>query len=90
MTAFAQATLSITQASWGYAGERKNVKDDVAKLCDGKPSCKFMVANETFTSAEPKDPSPGNPKGLIIRWKCGETEGRDQFPQNKDADLKCK
>ena len=88
--ASAQATLSITQASWGYAGERKNVKDDVAKLCDGKASCKFMVANETFTAAEPNDPSPGNPKGLIIRWKCGETDGRDQFPQNKDAELKCK
>ncbi len=88
--ASAQATLSITQASWGYAGERKNVKDDVAKLCDGKTSCKFKVANETFTAAEPKDPSPENPKGLIIRWKCGETDARDQFPQNKDAELKCK
>jgi hypothetical protein len=84
-----KAVLEITQASWGYAGERKNVKEDVAKICDGKPSCKFTVANETFTTAEPKDPSPGNAKGLLLRWKCGESEGRDQIPHDKTAELKC-
>ncbi len=76
----------ITTASYGYAGERANVKDAVLKLCAGQSSCKFTVKPETFGVA---DPSPGNDKGLIVGWKCGETVHRDQFPGDKRAELKC-
>ncbi len=76
-------------ASWGYAGERKNVKDEVARLCDGKPTCKFVADNDTFAATAPKDPSPGNRKGLLLRWTCRGKEGRDQIPEGKNADLTC-
>ena len=56
-----QASISTVFASYGYAMERKNVKDDIVKLCDGKPACTFSVKNDTFTvSTGPADPSPGN------------------------------
>ena len=60
--------IQIDTASWGYAGMRKNVKDDVGKICNGKPTCTFMVKNETFPTGEPADPSPSNAKGLIMIW----------------------
>src|SRR5579871_6306615 len=73
-------TLQVSAASWGYAGQRKDVKSDVAKLCDGMPACKFMVNTTTLT-----DPAPGHDKGLIVQWQCGETTHRDQFPEDKYA-----
>jgi hypothetical protein len=87
--AMAQSTsLEITRASWGYAGERKDVKADLEKLCNGKPACSFMVDNG-LSAADPKDPSPGHRKGLILTWKCGGADFRDQFPEGKPAELKC-
>lgn len=87
--AFAQSsTLEITRASWGYAGERKDVKADLEKICNGKAACSFMVDNG-LSAAEPKDPSPGHRKGLILTWKCGAADFRDQFPEGKPAELKC-
>jgi hypothetical protein len=85
-----ESTLTVTSGSWGYGPARKIVKDDLAKLCDGKSLCRFMAANETFSGAEPKDPSPGNDKGLIVQWRCGERTYRDQFPEGKFAELACK
>ncbi len=82
-------TIQIDTASWGYAGMRKNVKDDVGKLCNGKASCTFIVKNETFPSGEPPDPAPGSAKGLIMIWKCGEASHKDQFPENKAALVAC-
>ena len=84
-----QASIQTAFASWGYGGERKDVKDDVVKLCDGKPSCKFMVKNETFTSKEPADPSPGNDKGLMVKWKCGDAEHKVQFAEARNATIDC-
>ena len=83
------SVLEITRASWGYAGERKDVKADLGKQCDGKAACKFMVDSNSLSSTEPKDPSPEHRKGLIIAWKCGATDFRDQFPEGKPAELKC-
>lgn len=79
----------ITQASWGYAGERKDVMDDVVKLCADKRTCMFEAANETFTLTEPRDPSPGNAKGLLVRWKCGEKTRRNQFAEGKPVTVSC-
>jgi hypothetical protein len=85
-----QASISTVFASYGYAMERKNVKDDVAKLCDGKPSCKFIVKNETFTvSTGAPDPSPGNDKGLMVSWKCGDVAHKVQFAEGRPASLDC-
>ncbi len=89
-TAQAAEPIRIETASWGYAGMRKDVKADVGKLCDGKPNCTFMVKNETFAMAEPTDPAPGEPKGLIMVWKCGEASKKDQFPENKNAVVACR
>jgi hypothetical protein len=90
--AFAQPTpsLQIETASWGYAGQRKDVKADVGKLCDGKSTCSFMVKNETFTMSAPADPAPGEPKGLIMVWKCADATKKDQFPENKTALVACR
>lgn len=90
-TALAQSpTIQVETASWGYAGQRKDVKADVGKLCDGKASCTFMVKNETFAMGEPVDPAPGSAKGLIMVWKCGDAAQKDQFPENKNAVVACK
>jgi hypothetical protein len=84
-----QALIQITGASYGYAIERKDVKDDVVKFCDGKPSCKFMVKNETFVSKTPADPSPGNDKGLMVFWKCGDAAHKTQFAEGRNAVVDC-
>ena len=84
-----QASIQTVFASWGYGGERKDVKDDIVKLCEGKPSCKFMVKNETFTSKEPADPSPGNDKGLMVKWKCGDADHKVQFAEGRNATVDC-
>ena len=84
------AKIQTTFASYGYAMNRKDVKDDVMKLCDGKPSCSFKVANENLASHPPADPSPGDDKGLMIGWKCGDTAKKEQFAEGKDAKLSCK
>jgi hypothetical protein len=91
-SAWAQSatTIQIETASWGYAGQRKDVKADVAKLCDSKATCTFAVKNETFTMSEPADPAPGNAKGLIMVWKCADASKKDQFPENKPAVVACK
>jgi hypothetical protein len=86
----AEETFTITGASYGYAMERKDVKDDVAKLCDGKATCKFSVKNETFTTSKgPADPSPGNDKGVMVFWKCGTTAHKQQFAEGRTAALDC-
>lgn len=77
-------------ASYGYAMNRKDVKDDVMKYCDGKASCSFKVANENLSSHLPADPSPGDDKGLMISWKCGDVVQKEQFAEGKDAKLSCK
>lgn len=84
------AAIQTVFASYGYAMERKDVKDDVVKFCDGKPSCSFMVKNETFTASKgAADPSPGNDKGLMIAWKCGTTDHKEQFAEGKTAKVDC-
>jgi hypothetical protein len=86
----AETTMEIQVGSWGYGADRKDVKETIGKLCNGKSSCTFMVKNETLGLTAATDPSPGNDKGLMVFWKCGETVNKDAFPQNKDAVLKCK
>ena len=88
-TLHAEDMLKIDKASYGYAGERKDVSDDVVKLCDGKATCKFQVKNETFTSKEPADPSPGNDKGVMVFWKCGTTAHKQQFAEGRAATVDC-
>lgn len=83
------ASIQIETASWGYAGMRKNVKDDVGKLCNDKSTCTFIVKNETFPTSEPADPAPGSAKGLIMVWKCADVTKKDQFPENKPAVVSC-
>jgi hypothetical protein len=85
----AESQIQVTAASWGYAGERKDVKDDVAKYCDGKSSCTFMVKNETFPAKQPLDPSPGNDKGLMVFWKCGDVAHKTQFAEGRNAVVDC-
>jgi hypothetical protein len=84
-----EAKVAIGVGSWGYAGDRKDVKGELQKLCDGKDSCTFMVRNETLGLTDQTDPSPGNRKGLMVFWKCGETEKKDQFPEGKNAVVTC-
>jgi hypothetical protein len=84
------ASIQTVFASYGYGADRKNVKDDVVKFCDGKPSCKFMVKNETFTASQgPADPSPGNDKGLMVAWKCGAVDHKVQFAEGRNATIDC-
>ena len=88
--AFAADALEIKGASYGYATERKDVKADIVKLCDGKPSCKFLVKNETFsTSQGAADPSPGNDKGVMVFWNCGTTAHKAQFAEGRNATVDC-
>jgi hypothetical protein len=84
--AFAADTIQVKFGSYGYAGNRKTVTDDVKKLCDGKPSCTLLVKNETFGG----DPSPGDDKGVMIGWSCGATDHKEQFAEGKKASLTCK
>jgi hypothetical protein len=84
-----QVQIKITGASYGYAAERKDVKDDVIKYCDGKPSCTFMVKNDNFPSKMPVDPSPGNDKGLMVFWKCGDQTHKTQFAEGRNAVVDC-
>ncbi len=82
--------IATVFASYGYAMERKDVKADVAQLCDGKPSCSFTVKNDSFTiSKGPADPSPGNDKGLMVSWKCGDVAHKVQFAEGRPASLDC-
>jgi hypothetical protein len=83
--AFAADTIEVKFGSYGYAGNRKTVTDDIKKLCDGKPSCTVLVKNETFGG----DPSPGDDKGVMIGWKCGATDHKEQFAEGKKAKLSC-
>ena len=82
--------IQTTFASYGYAMNRKDVKDDVIKYCDGKTSCSFKVTNENLSAHPPADPSPGDDKGLMIGWKCGDAARKEQFAEGKDAKLSCK
>ena len=89
-TLHAEDTLQIKGASYGYAMERKDVKADVLKLCDGKATCKFTVKNETFTASQgPADPSPGNDKGVMVFWSCGTTAHKQQFAEGRTATVDC-
>jgi hypothetical protein len=87
----AGASITITAASWGYAGERVNVLEDVAKYCSGKSACEFQVRTESFGGKA--DPSPGNDKGLIVAWSCAEAAGpaahKYQFAEGKAARIDC-
>jgi hypothetical protein len=85
----AEPAIQTVFASYGYAGERKDAKDDVAKVCDGKPSCSFMVKDESFPTKQPLDPSPGNDKGLMVRWTCGDAAYQTQFAEGKKATVDC-
>jgi len=86
----AEETLKINVASYGYAMDRKDVKDDVVKLCDGKATCKFPVKNEAFTTSKgPADPSPGNDKGVMVFWNCGTTAHKQQFAEGRTATVDC-
>jgi len=78
----------ITNASFGYVGERVDAKEAVKKLCIGKSSCKVLVTAENLGVA---DPSPGNDKAMITGWKCAgsDTVHRDQLPGGKTWELKC-
>lgn len=80
-------------ASYGYAMHRKDVKDDVAKYCDGKTSCTFKVTDENLAMHQPLDPSPGDDKGLMIGWKCGDKPdaktGKEQFAEGKNVNISC-
>ncbi len=80
--------LQIGTSSWGYGADRKDVKQDVVNLCEGKSSCSLKVGKDRF-KGEPKDPSPGNSKALIVSWKCGGKNFMDQVPDGKIAELKC-
>ncbi len=60
---FAADTIEVKFGSYGYAGNRKTVTDEVKKLCEGKPSCTVLVKNKTFGG----DPSPGDDKGVRAR-----------------------
>ncbi len=84
-----EAQIQTVFASYGYAAERKDVKEDVAKYCDGKPSCTFMVGNDSFAGKAPADPSPGNDKGLLVAWKCGSTQHKTQFAEGRKATMDC-
>jgi hypothetical protein len=85
------ATIQTVFASYGYGADRKDVKEDIVKGCDGKPACKIMVKNESFTvSKGPADPSPGNDKGLMVAWKCGDVSHKVQFAEGKKAVIDCK
>jgi hypothetical protein len=83
--AFAADTIQIQFGSYGYAMERKTVTDDIKKMCDGKPACEVPVKNDALGG----DPSPGNDKGLMIGWKCGATDHKEQFAEGKVAKLGC-
>ena len=83
---FAADTIQVQFGSYGYAMNRKTVTDDIKKLCDGKSSCALNVKNETFGG----DPSPGDDKGVMIGWKCGATDHKEQFAEGKKAKLSCK
>ena len=86
--------IQTSFASYGYAMNRKDVKEDVMKYCDGKTSCSFKVTNENLASKQPLDPSPGDDKGLMIGWKCGDKPDakpeKEQFAQGKEAKISCK
>ncbi|HLG87113.1 MAG TPA: hypothetical protein VKZ79_07940 [Alphaproteobacteria bacterium] len=84
------AKIQTTFASYGYAMNRKDVKDDVAKYCDGKTSCSFKVTDQNLAMHQPLDPSPGDDKGLMIGWKCGDKVGKEQFAEGKDVNISCK
>ena len=84
------AKIQIMGASYGYAMNRKDVKDDVAKYCDGKVSCTFKVTNASLAMHQPLDPSPGDDKGLIMSWKCGATTKKYEFAEGKNATVDCK
>jgi N-acetyl-anhydromuramyl-L-alanine amidase AmpD len=84
------AKIQTMFASYGYAMNRKDVKDDVVKYCDGKPACSFKVTNENLASHQPLDPSPGDDKGLMIAWKCGDAVQKYQFAEGKDVKISCK
>ena len=85
------AKIQTMFASYGYAMGRKDVKDDVAKYCDGKTSCSVKGTHENLASHQPLDPSPGDDKGLMIGWKCGDQPGgKEQFAEGKDVKISCK
>ena len=86
MPVFAADTIQVQFGSYGYAANRKTVTDDIKKLCDGKPSCSVLVKNDTFGG----DPSPGDDKGVMIGWKCGDVAHKEQFAEGKKAKLSCK
>ncbi len=79
--------IQLQGASYGYAMNRKDVKEAVTKLCDGKTSCTFKVTNETLGTA---DPSPGDDKGLMVFWKCGDAVEKTQFAEGRNATVACK
>jgi len=85
-----EAKIQTVFASYGYATNRKDVKDDVVKFCEGKTSCSFKVTNENLAIHQPLDPSPGDDKGLMVSWKCGDAVRKVQFAEGKDAKIDCK
>jgi len=77
--------IQIQFASYGYGADRSKPTDQIKKLCEGKSACEVAVNNDALGG----DPSPGNDKGLMIGWKCGATDHKEQFPEGKVAKLSC-
>jgi hypothetical protein len=84
--ALAADTIQIQFGSYGYAMERKTVTDDIKKQCDGKETCDLMVKDDVLGG----DPSPGNDKGLMVGWKCGAADHKEQFAEGRKATISCK
>ena len=60
--------ITIVHATWGRnAGVAPdNARDVVRGVCNGQPSCNYVVGSGALT-----DPVPGRAKDLEVQWACG-------------------
>ena len=57
-----ETKIQLVTANYGYVLNRKDVMDDLTKICQGQTSCTFNVGNDAFTAHPPVDPAPGDDK----------------------------
>lgn len=62
------ANIKVVSGTWGRNcnGKAGNASALVAKACDGRGSCDYMIDTSTL-----EDPAPNCEKDFAVEWKCG-------------------
>ena len=81
------AGITIGRATWVVAPQPGlNITADLGRICDGKPTCQFVISPATFGG---KTPAGTGKHILLIQYKCGEAGKNGQGFDGETVTLTC-